>query len=173
MSLYEENEFVIYTGDSSMQIDERRNRSLAIIYKIDESKFPHVGLKLIPSGEKIGVEVRLLRKIQTNEDFLLKMGFQKSVVNNVAYYQLSTLIICAFALFPTRTYFYDAGFRQVQSIPAVIDSSKLMKDGEVLIDVLNTEFPDMQNLNDIVKFLENTGFSNLSIPEIVDIKPFI
>lgn len=172
MYLFEENEYVIYKGDGTTLYEARRNPSLAVVEKIDEDKFPYVGLKLIPSGDQIGVEARLIRIIKTSEKALLKIGFQKTVINNRPHYNLGTLIIGEVVLFPAPGFVYFAGFRRLPSIPVQVDSSEVIKAGEVDEDALERFFPNMHKLNYLVKYLNDNGFSNMTILQIVDIEPF-
>lgn len=172
MALFEENEYVIYKGDGSTLYEPRRNPSLAIVDEIDDDKFPYVGLQLIPSGEKIGVEARLIRSIETTEKSLLKLGFQKHVNEKKEHYTLSNVIIGGVLLIPKLRSYYFAGFRLLPSIPVQINTDEVIKDGEVQQETLETLFPNMHNLNHLVKYLNDNGYSNMTIPQIVDIEPY-
>jgi hypothetical protein len=172
MYLFEENEYVIYKGDGTTLSESRRNPSLAIVNKIDEDKFPYVGLKLVPSGELIGAEARLVRNITTSEEALLKLGFQKTIVNRAEYYQFGDFIVVGIVLHPKPGHIYFAGFRHVPSIPLQFDATPLIKDGEVREDALEQLFPNMHNLNRLVKYLNENRLSNLSIQDAVNVYPF-
>ena len=172
MYLFEESEYVIYKGDGTTLNEPRRTASLAIVNKIDESKFPYVNLKLIPSNELIGVEARLIRTLETSEKWLLKIGFNKSVINKSERYELDDFIVGGVVLFPAPGFAYFGGFRQLPSIPFQVDPNQLMQNGEVKEDVLEQLFPSMHNLNHLVKHLNDTGLSDKTIPEIVEVKPF-
>ena len=70
MNIFELCDLVYYSGDYS---DSQRNRRyLAIIDKIDESKFPWIGVRMFPSNELISVKYNFIRSVETKPTHLLK-----------------------------------------------------------------------------------------------------
>lgn len=172
MYLFEKGEFVIYKGDMSTMQEERRKPSLAIVDRIDEDKFPHVGLKLVPKESFIGVEARLIRNILTERTHLLKLGFQEFEENNVKYYALGSVIIAEMVIYPKPRSVYFAGFRILPYKPFQFTAKPFIENNEVDENKLQETYPNMNNLNELISHLKALNLTSMDIPDIVDVNHF-
>lgn len=172
MNIFELCDLVYYSGDYS---DSQRNRRyLAIIDKIDESKFPWIGVRMFPSNELISVKYNFIRSVETKPTHLLKMGFQKREHNGFEYFENKGILI-GFFYFPIKSnHFYIAGYRILPSFPFVIDINKyLIKNSidEIDHNKFNIDFPEANNLNYLLKTLIEKGLKVPKIENFDDLMP--
>lgn len=172
MYIFEINDLVYYIGDLSDPL--RNKRSLAIVEKIDESKFPWIGVRLFPSNELIGVRYELIRSIETKEAHLKKLGFTENTIQNRLYFERDGVCISDIYVVIKPNHLYIPKFRIIPNLSFEIDLTKYLKDGtQDAIDdnKFNEDYPDANNLNHLIRTLNGMGIKTPSIEELDELMP--
>lgn len=172
MYIFELGDMVYYSGDYS---DPKRNRrSLAIIDKIDESKFPWVGVRMFPSNEFISVRYNYIRSIETKPAHLIKLGFQKKESPGKVYFEKDGIYISDIFVVISPNHFYIPKFRILPDHTFTIDLKKYLKEGkenEIDNDKFNQDFPDANNLNHLLRTFQSMGVATPPIEDFDELMP--
>lgn len=170
MKFFKEGDIVLYAGDITDPI--RKERALVRVEKIDSDLHPYVGVEILTNNQKMSVNGVLLRPIITTHENLESLGFVKRSNEKGIFFQLEDVLITYLSIEILPGHWYLPGFRIIpQSNFEIAIKDYLVKNDDVEIDheSFNKDFPDANNLFDLVQRLNKKGLTSKRINDFIDI----
>lgn len=155
---YEVGDYIKYQGNLSTLTEILRNPDIGRIEEFGNNVGQErVYLYLLDAKKNIWCDFYDIRQIFTEPEHLRALNFNTIDVNGYKKYELDAVTVsgCVIYTKPT-TYLINyciADFSK--GIPTI--EKYLLEDGSLDLEKFYSDFPNVNNLNDLLSFLKNTG----------------
>jgi len=155
-NVYVVGDYVSYLGDLTTLSEALRNPDIGRIDALEQNgERERIYLYLLTKAQHIWCDYENLRPIETSDAHLQKLGFQIITKDGrTIKYQGGPITLSRLSYFVPSEYYFMSGLC-VGDFSKVTEYKKYLKDARVEAELLFSDFPSVENINDLFQFLRS------------------